>query len=227
VVAAAALATVTRRAPQTASSLEVSRPYSVSSRGAAACRPGLPRPVTCAFGLSRPLDAFIRPAPPRPCFMPDPLLGFIPSELCSSRTAVRPSSRRPALLPFLLRETRRPRLQGFAPCESRPRHGGGLDRHERLALLDFCPPGCAHHRPRTTFVALPLVSLSVTGRRNDRCCGSPGYCGRWAGRRSRDRRRPSWASLPSDPRRSFETAVGSGVASLGPGVRRRPLPDRL
>jgi hypothetical protein len=47
-----------------ASSLEVSRPYSVSLRGAAACRPGLPPPVTCVFELSRPLDAFIRPAPP-------------------------------------------------------------------------------------------------------------------------------------------------------------------
>jgi len=32
-------------------------------------------PTACAFRLSQPLGAFIRPEPTRPCFMPDPLLG--------------------------------------------------------------------------------------------------------------------------------------------------------
>jgi hypothetical protein len=38
-------------------------PSSVSPLGAAAFRSGLPHPTTCAFGFSRPLDAFIRPEP--------------------------------------------------------------------------------------------------------------------------------------------------------------------
>jgi hypothetical protein len=107
--------------------------------------------IACAFGFSRPLDAFIRPMPAWPCFMPDPLLGFHPSKLSSSRAAVRrlqrpcppvvrpplaPSARSPVPPPLArLRPGRRlrgppsaPRLQGFAPHGSPPLRVGGLDR---------------------------------------------------------------------------------------------------
>jgi hypothetical protein len=94
--------------------------------------------------------------------MPDPLLGLRPSEPCSSRAAVRRLRRRcpPGVVTIPTADpTRRshasaarramgrpgnaPRLQGLAPHESPPLHGGGLDRRERVALLGFRPPGCS------------------------------------------------------------------------------------
>jgi hypothetical protein len=38
--------------------------------------PGLPHPTACACRFSQPLDALNPPRACRPCFMPDPLLGF-------------------------------------------------------------------------------------------------------------------------------------------------------
>jgi hypothetical protein len=91
-------------------------------------------------------------------------MGFSPSELCSSRAAVR-RLRRPCPLdvekqtlristtPDPTAETvgsRRlktrglpPRLQGFAPHESQPQDNGCLDPCPRVALLGFLPPGCS------------------------------------------------------------------------------------
>jgi hypothetical protein len=80
---------VIRRRYFCGSSHEVSSPTAFCQHEAAAflvgfASPGRLRPQV--FSTSR------RFRPPRacwPCFMPDPLLGFYPSELCSSRGAVR------------------------------------------------------------------------------------------------------------------------------------------
>jgi len=69
-------------------------------------------PAACAFRFSQPLGAFIRPEPPRPCFMPDPLLGS------PSRALFLPRSR--TLFPAPFPSWRSNRLQGLAPRESPP-----------------------------------------------------------------------------------------------------------
>jgi len=69
-------------------------------------------PAACAFRFSQPPGAFIRPEPPRPCFMPDPLMGS------PSRAFFLPRSR--SLFPAPLPSWRSARLQGLAPRESPP-----------------------------------------------------------------------------------------------------------
>jgi len=96
--------------------------------------PGLPHRTRLrpqVFSTSRRLHP---PRACRPCFMPDPLMGLHPSELCSSRAAVR-RLRRPSPhavgQPLPARTSRTevryepdlpepPRLQGLAPRESPP-----------------------------------------------------------------------------------------------------------
>lgn len=82
------------------------------------CRPGLPHLITCAFELSQPLGAFVRPMPAWPCFMPDPLLGFCPSEPFSSRAAVR---RHPAHMFALMPFSPRPHFCSAIPHQV-PKH---------------------------------------------------------------------------------------------------------
>jgi hypothetical protein len=53
----------------------VSRPYSASNAGSDLHRDCLAR-LCNAYGLSQTLDALLRPAPCRPCFMPTTLMGF-------------------------------------------------------------------------------------------------------------------------------------------------------
>jgi hypothetical protein len=74
----------------TTSSREVSRPFSVSPHDAAAF--GLARLASPDHLRLQVFSTSWRLHPPRawwPCFMPHPLLGLHPSELCSSRAAVR------------------------------------------------------------------------------------------------------------------------------------------
>jgi hypothetical protein len=99
----------------------------------------------------------------RPCFMPDPLMGFHPPELSSSRAAVRrlrrhypPGVWRKAMSIPLSPVSRIRKnvsnqlpehpvqplhLQGLAPHESPPHTHGCLDREQHVALLGFRPPG--------------------------------------------------------------------------------------
>jgi hypothetical protein len=80
------------------SSHEVLRPFSVSPLAAAASLTGLSTPDRLrpqVFSTSRRL--LNPPRACRPCFMPDPLMGLHPSELCSCRVAVRCLQRRSPL----------------------------------------------------------------------------------------------------------------------------------
>jgi hypothetical protein len=151
------------------SSHEVSFPYSVSPHVAAAlvtgfASPGRLRPHV--FSTSRRLH---QPRACRPCFRPDPLLGLYPSELSSSRAAVR---RHPAPAPLLALEAipkDRPRLQGFAPHGSPPLDGRGLTppparSSPGLSALQGSLPRCLG----AAFAAPPLMGFSSRGANDPR-----------------------------------------------------------
>jgi hypothetical protein len=154
--------------------------------------------------------------------------GVRPSELCSSRAAVRRLQRLCPLDVGTLRASPRfgltvagaeaprrsrpypneealgaPRLQGFAPHESPPLRAGCLGRQERVALQGFLP---SRVFPLTgmasAFAAPPLMWLppSRTGRSSRPTSGSR-YPVRLA-RLLRDRR-PSWGFPPRDLPRQF------------------------
>jgi hypothetical protein len=183
---------------------------------AAAYRSGLPHPSTCILGFSQPLDAFLRPVLTGLVSCRIRSWGF-PSELCSSRAAVRRLQRRcPLVVPATssrcidqlrpLRAstacTHRPsaarRLQGFALHESPPPHAGGLDRHTARGspgffvssrALSLCWHGRAFTRPPLTgFVA----DGSLSRRRLPRRVLPPAR----SAHLSRDCR-PSWTSPTS------------------------------
>jgi hypothetical protein len=99
--------------------------------------PGLPHPTACVLRFSRPPDAFDPPRACRPCFMPDPLMGFRPSELCSCRVAVRRLRRRspPDVGPRS--------LPSRPPTSRPPPKWQGLDRRS----LTPAPPASARRRP--------------------------------------------------------------------------------
>ena len=147
----------------TSSSHEVLRPFSVSPHRAAADLAGLASPGRLrpqVFSTSR---RFRPPRAWRPCFMPHPLMGFHPPELCSSRAAVRRFQRRcPLGVERVLgtprrRENRVPPAgnanhrtgAGTAPKRSthRPRAGGSPHRRNNGASR-CCEPtltaGAAH-----------------------------------------------------------------------------------
>jgi hypothetical protein len=123
------------------------------------------RRTPSAFRFSQPPDAFTHPRACWPYFMPDPLLGFHPPELCSSRAAVRRLRR---LLPSwcssdlpapLATKNRCSEEQSDSPCPRKaegqiwdiaPPSGScsardsatkadGLDRQWHVALLGFLP----------------------------------------------------------------------------------------
>jgi hypothetical protein len=190
------------------SSREVSFPYSVSPPGAAASLIGFASPDRLHLQV---FSTSWRLHPPRacwPCFMPDPLMGFCPSELCSSRAAVRRLRRRYPLdvsRPGCCQPLRRvrspkrprppsgkttapPRLQGLAPHESPPLDAGCLGRRGARGS-----PGLLPSR------VFPLVGMARP---------SP--------------RLPSWASLLRP--RTGEPAALQGLASneIGLSLSRPP-----
>jgi hypothetical protein len=105
-----------------AASRRVLRPFGVFNTGKLLA-PGLPRQATSVLGLSRPLDVFFLLVPIRPCFVPDPPLGFLspPSPLTSGSTTFRPSR-----LGFVSSDVT-PRSLDLGP----PRLASMATRHER------------------------------------------------------------------------------------------------
>jgi hypothetical protein len=149
------------------SSHEVFFPYSVSPhRTAALGLAGFASPDRLRLQVFSTSWRFDPPRACWPCFMPDPLMGLCPSELCSSRAAARRLRRRCPLVvltspPTCLtpahtrpkphikwsmrsRPRERPRLQGFAPRES-PLHHRRRFRPTASTLLSWAlyPPGCS------------------------------------------------------------------------------------
>jgi hypothetical protein len=160
--------------------------------------------------------------PPRACrpyFVPDPLMGFRPPELCSSRAAVRRLRRRyphavgrgPCRYPFVQPERIRknarnrlprnpdptPRLQGLAPHESPPHTNGCLGRKQRVALLGFRPPGFSPPLEWHDFHRASPHGLGSTARKQTEELPSRVSLPAGLARLLRDRL-PSWALPPHD-----------------------------
>jgi hypothetical protein len=153
----------------------------------------------------------------RPCFVPHPLMGLYPSELCSSRAAVR--------------RLRRPYPHGvLAPpgsCSAResayalrpegrraPRSSPGL-----CALQGFLP-----RWPGTAFTAPPLTRLAL-GRKRPKQPAPQGVHSSGIG--SSPKRPPALLGFAASTLNDVRFGRGSGVASSGSGVRRRPLSNPL
>jgi hypothetical protein len=180
--------------------------------------------------------------------------GVHPSELCSSRAAVRRLRRlcppgvggalgltrgppSPSRTPKRCARTRSspcgqdlenaPRLQGFAPHESPPHQAGGLGRPERVALLDFSPSGCSPS-PEWQRPSPRLPSWDCPpGRRIDRTNAPTGCClpARLACL-SRDCR-PSWGSPPFDPPQRFRSVAVRESPPQAPGCVTVPWSSHL
>jgi hypothetical protein len=132
------------------------------------------------FSTSRCFD------PPRvcwPCFMPDPLLGLLPSEPCSSRAAVRHSGRRspPGVARSRSDDHGHTRLQGFAPHENPPQANRWLDRLSArsspglLSSRVLALTGMLRPSPRLPSWALSAPSEDVAAVPPGCFSGEPGW----------------------------------------------------
>jgi hypothetical protein len=175
----------------------------------------------CTFRFSKTAWRF---NPPRACmalFRASSTLGVLPFRALLRSCSRSPLSSVVALLPFTPLLAQRPRPQGFAPHECPPLRTDGLDRYERVALLGFTAlQGISLLSLAAAFTATSLLdSFSVLATSEDVSLTSPCPSGATnrevVARHSRFDRSllvcswptPSWAFLPSDPRRSFDPAV--------------------